>query len=185
MSVCAGITLIGIIIIPAIVVGVTDCALKIFRGEKYHYKDSLSVGFKEGMWWKSFLFCLIVIAGFFPIFVIPYILDNLNILILILAIISLYLSIAWMLGLYLLADKNMSPIKALGKSRELVHQLGFWVCFSFWITLQIFSMIIYFPFGFLIYSLFAPFLLMSWIALYENASGNLSVKSHEQITYVQ
>ena len=76
--------------------------------------------------------------------------------------------------------------RGAGKSAELVHQLGFWLCFSFVISLFIFNIITYIPFGFLIYYFFfAPFLLMSWIALYENASGNLSVKSHEQITYVQ
>ena len=187
ISVCAGITLIGIIILPAILVGFTDCALKIFRGESYRYKDSLSVGFREGMWWKSFLFCLIVIVGFFSIILVTPFLNNYTVIIpLILVIIGTYLITLCMFGLFLLADKNMTPIEVLGKSAELVHQLGFWLCFSFVIALFIFNIITYIPFGFLIYCFFfAPFLLMSWIALYENASGNLSVKSHEQITYVQ
>ena len=187
LAACAAITVVGILVLPAIVIGCVNCSLKIYRGEKYHYKDSFSVGFKDGMWWKSILFFVILIAGGFPVTVIPFILENLNIVSSLLFIISLYLMTAWMFGVYLLADKNMLPIKALGKSRELAHQLGFWKSFTFMITLEIFSIIIYIPFGFgfLIYIFFSPFLLMSYVAIYENASGNPSVNSYEKLIHVQ
>ena len=113
-----GITLIGIIILPAILVGFTDCALKIFRGESYRYKDSLSVGFREGMWWKSFLFCLIVIVGFFSIILVTPFLNNYTVIIpLILVIIGTYFITLCMFGLFLLADKILSD-RVLGNQRN-------------------------------------------------------------------
>ena len=65
------------------------------------------------MWWKTLLYTLIMIIGV----AIGYIL---------LIIPGIYLSIAWSFGFYLVIDKDMTPLDALQKSRELVHQVGFW-----------------------------------------------------------
>ncbi len=65
------------------------------------------------MWWKTLLYSLIMIIGV----AIGYIL---------LIIPGIYLSIAWSFGFYLVIDKDMTPLDALQKSRELVHQVGFW-----------------------------------------------------------
>lgn len=121
---CAAITVVGILILPAIVVGFIKFLLKTARGEEVDVGDSLSAGFKNGMWWKALLFSIIYIVGI-----------ALGLMLLIAP--GLYLITAWALGIYLLVDKEMLPTEALGKSRELVHQLGFWKIFVVVIVLTI------------------------------------------------
>ena len=79
--------------------------------------------------------------------------------------------IAWLLGFYLLIDKGMGPMQALGNSRELVHKLGFWKVFVIVFGLYIATNLLFLiPFiGFVIYLFLIPFILMVYIALYENA----------------
>ena len=86
------------------------------RGEEVDVGDSISWGFKDGMWLKSLIFLVVATIGIligFLLLIIP----------------GLYLSAAWFLGIYLLVDKGLSPMDALGKSRELVHEVGFWKVF--------------------------------------------------------
>ncbi|MDB3933995.1 hypothetical protein N9393_06675 [Luminiphilus sp.] len=54
----AGITVVGILILPAILVGFVRFMLKAARGEEVDIGDSLSAGFKNGIWWKALLFPL-------------------------------------------------------------------------------------------------------------------------------
>ena len=79
--------------------------------------------------------------------------------------------IAWLLGFYLLIDKGMGPMQALGKSRELVHKLGFWKVFVIVFVLYLAGNVLFLiPFlGVIIYFFLLPFILMVYIALYENA----------------
>ena len=124
LCVCAAITVVGILIVPAILVGFIKFLLKAARGEEVDVGVSLSAGFENGMWWKALLFSIIYGVGI-----------ALGLLLLIAP--GLYLITAWVLGIYLLVDKKMLPTEALGKSRELVHQLGFWKIFAVVIALTI------------------------------------------------
>ena len=84
---------------------------------------------------------------------------------------GIYLIIAWFLGFYLLIDKGMGPMQALGKSRELVHKLGFWKVFVIVFVLYLAGNVLFLiPFlGVIIYFFLLPFILMVYIAVYENA----------------
>ena len=90
---------------------------------------------------------------------------------LLLIIPGLYLSAAWFLGIYLLVDKGLSPMDALGKSRELVHEVGFWkvfiTVFALSLGIQLISLI---PVLGLIAMLFLyPLIVMVYVAIYEHA----------------
>ena len=81
------------------------------------------------------------------------------------------LSAAWFLGIYLLVDKGLSPMDALGKSRELVHEVGFWkvfiTVFALSLGIQLISLI---PVLGLIAMLFLyPLVCMVYVAIYEHA----------------
>ena len=164
---CAAITVVGILILPAIVVGFIKFLLKTARGEEVDVGDSLSAGFKNGMWWKALLFSIIYIVGI-----------ALGLMLLIAP--GLYLITAWALGIYLLADKEMLPTEALGKSRELVHQLGFWKIFVVVIVLTITTELTsIFPILGLFIIFLMPFIMMTYVAIYENAISNPSTTTNE------
>ena len=167
VCVCAAITVVGILILPAIFVGLIKFLLKAARGEKVDVGDSLSAGFKNGMWWKALLFSIIYIVGI-----------ALGLMLLIAP--GLYLITAWVLGIYLLVDKEMLPTEALGKSRELVHQLGFWKIFAVVIALTITTELTsIFPILGLFVIFLMPFIMMTYIAVYENAIGNPLTTANE------
>ena len=167
VCVCAAITVVGIFILPAIFVGLIKFLLKAARGEKVDVGDSLSAGFKNGMWWKALLFSIIYIVGI-----------ALGLMLLVAP--GLYLITAWVLGIYLLVDKEMLPTEALGKSRELVHQLGFWKIFAVVIVLTITTELTsIFPILGLFIIFLMPFIMMTYIAVYENAIGNPLTTANE------
>ena len=162
VCILAGITVVGILILPAILVGFVRFMLKAARGEDVDIGDSLSAGFKNGMWWKALLFSIIYIVG---------IIFGLMLLI----APGLYLLTVWALGFYLLVDKEMPPQEALIKSRELVHQLGFWKIFVVVITLTIITgLTSILPILDLFVIFLMPFLMMTQTAVYENAISNSS-----------
>ena len=167
VCVCAAITVVGIFILPAIFVGLVKFLLKAARGEEEDVGDSLSAGFENGMWWKALLLSIIYIVGI-----------ALGLMLLIAP--GLYLITAWVLGIYLLVDKEMLPIEALGKSRELVHQLGFWKIFAVVIALTITTELTsIFPILGLFVLFLMPFIMMTYIAVYENAIGNPLTTANE------
>jgi hypothetical protein len=167
LCICAGITILGIFILPAILVGFVRFLLKAARGEEVDIGDSLSAGFKNGMWWKALSFSIIYIVGI-----------TLGLMLLIAP--GLYLLTGWALGFYLLVDKEMLPQEALSKSRELVHQLGFWKIFVVVITLAIITGITsIFPILDLFVIFLMPFLMMTQTAVYENAISNSSTTAIE------
>jgi len=167
VCILAGITVVGILILPAILVGFVRFMLKAARGEEVDIGDSLSAGFKNGMWWKALLFSIIYIVG---------IIFGLMLLI----APGLYLLTVWALGFYLLVDKEMLPQEALRKSRELVHQLGFWKIFVVVITLTIITgLTSIFPILDLFVIFLMPFLMMTQTAVYENAISNSSTTAIE------
>ena len=167
LCVCASITVVGIFIVPAILVGFIKVLLKAARGEEVDVGDSLSVGFKNGMWWKALLFSIIYIVGI--VFGLVLLIAP-----------GLYLLTVWVLGIYLLVDKDMLPTEALGKSRELVHQLGFWKVFVVVIGLAIATNLTsIIPFLGLVIFFLMPFIMMIYIAIYENAIGNPLTTTNE------
>jgi hypothetical protein len=169
MVVCilAVITIVGIFILPAILVGFVRFILKAARGEEVGIGDSLSAGFKNGMWWKALSFSIIYIVG-------------ITLALMLLIVPGLYLLTVWALGFYLLVDKEMPPQEALSKSRELVHQLGFWKIFVVVITLAIITGITFtFPILDLFVIFLMPFLMMTQTAVYENAISNSSTTAIE------
>ena len=116
LIIIASITVIGLLIVPSLAVGLVRFTIRAGRGEEVDVGDSISWGFKDGMWLKSLIFLVVATIGIligFLLLIIP----------------GLYLSAAWFLGIYLLVDKGLSPMDALGKSRELVHEVGFWKVF--------------------------------------------------------
>ena len=156
----AAMTIIGILIIPALLAGYYKFLLRAARGEKVEFMDSWSSGFQDGLWWKSlllmFLSALGILVGFI-LLVIP----------------GIYLATAWLLAWFLLVDRDMLPTEALGKSRELVHEMGFWKVFGVYILLTIGLQIISVIPVVNILLLFAyPFVMMVYVALYENAINN-------------
>ena len=167
LCVCASITVVGIFIVPAILVGFIKVLLKAARGEEVDVGAFLSAGFKNGMWWKALLFSIIYLVGIvlgLMLFIAP----------------GLYLSTVWVLGIYLLVDKEMLPTEALGKSRELVHQLGFWKVFVVVIGLAIATNLTsIIPFLGLVIFFLMPFIMMIYIAIYENAIGNPLTTTNE------
>ncbi len=167
LCVCASITVVGIFIVPAILVGFIKVLLKAARGEEVDVGAFLSAGFKNGMWWKALLFSIIYLVGIvlgLMLFIAP----------------GLYLSTVWVLGIYLLVDKEMLPTEALGKSRELVHQLGFWKVFVVVIGLAIATNLTsIIPFLGLVIFFLMPFIMMIYIAVYENAIGNPLTTTNE------
>ena len=167
VCVCAAITVVGIFILPAIFVGLVKFLLKAARGEEVDVGDSLSAGFENGMWWKALFFSIIYIVGIvlgLMLFIAP----------------GLYLSTVWVLGIYLLVDKEMLPTEALGKSRELVHQLGFWKVFVVVIGLAIATNLTsIIPFLGLVIFFLMPFIVMIYVAIYENAIGNPLTTANE------
>ena len=171
VGICASITVVGLLVVPAIFASFIKFLLKVARGEAVGVGDSFSEGFKDGLWWKALFFTFlysvgIVIGTIF--FVVP----------------GLYLATAWFLGIYLLVDKSMSPEEALGKSRELVHQLGFWKVFVVYLCLSIGMWIISFiPFLNLIYFFLMPFVMMIYVAIYENSIGNPLTTIHSQARF--
>tara|TARA_Y100001970_G_scaffold39728_1_gene48956 strand:- start:9464 stop:10075 length:612 start_codon:yes stop_codon:yes gene_type:complete len=154
----SAITLIGLLIVPSLAVGLVRFTIRTARGEEVDVGDSISWGFKDGMWLKSLIFCVIAGLGMaigFLLLIIP----------------GLYLSAAWFLGIYLLVDKGLSPMEALGKSRELVHEVGFWkvfiTIFAMSLGVQLISLI---PILGLIAMFFLyPIVIMVQVAIYEHA----------------
>ena len=167
LCVCEAITAVGILIVPAIFVGFIKFLLKAARGEEVAVGDSLSAGFENGMWWKALLFSIIYLVGIvlgLMLFIAP----------------GLYLITAWVLGIYLLVDKEMLPTEALGKSRELVHQLGFWKIFAVVIALTIATELTsIIPILGLFIIFLMPFIMMTYIAVYENAISNPLTTANE------
>ena len=158
----AGITIIGLLVLPALLAGLCKFLLKVARGKEVVIADSFSSGFDNGMWWKTLVYSLIMIIGV----AIGYIL---------LIIPGIYLSIAWSFGFYLVIDKNMTPLDALQKSRELVHQVGFWKILILTIIVGVLGILQIIPvLGGLLYVLMYPFVSMLIPAVYENAvAGSL------------
>ncbi len=158
LIIIASITVIGLLIVPSLAVGLIRFTIRTGRGEDVDVGDSISWGFKDGMWLKSLIFCVVATIGIligFLLLIIP----------------GMYLTAAWFLGIYLLVDKGMRPMEALAKSRELVHEIGFWkvfiTVFALSLGVQLISLI---PvLGFFVLLFLYPLVCMVYVAIYEHS----------------
>ena len=163
LMVVASVTIIGLLIVPALYMGFIKFILRAARGEQVDLGDSMSWGFQSGTrWFDSLYFFLLLILGIY-------------IGIFLLVIPGIYLWVVWALGIYLFVDKDLKPIEALSRSRELVHEVGFWkvflVIFSLSLGATLISLI---PIlGILAVLFLTPVLFMIYISIYEHAiKGN-------------
>ena len=63
LIIIASITVIGLLIVPSLAVGLVRFTIRAGRGEEVDVGDSISWGFKDGMWLKSLIFCVVAIIG--------------------------------------------------------------------------------------------------------------------------
>ena len=158
LSLIAGFTIIGILLIPALFAGFYKFLIRSARGESKGIMDSWKYGFQNGMWWKSLLLIILSALG-------------ISIGYLFLIIPGIYLSVAWLLVWFLIVDKDISVTESFGQSRALVHSLGFWRVFGVHILTAIgFQVIAFIPFVNILGFFAIPFYLMIYVAIYEKAN---------------
>ena len=120
VSFLAGITVLGLLVVPAIWGGYYESLIRVSKGEAVEVGDFFNKGFGGGNWWKLFLL---------------YLLAGLGILIgfILLIVPGVYLSVVWGMSAYFLVDQNLPVIDSLIKSWELVRHIGWWKMFAvFW-----------------------------------------------------
>ena len=155
--VVAAITVIGILVIPALIAGWIHFLLASARGQEASFGASFSAGFADGMWWKSLFLVVVLTAGImigFMLLLIP----------------GIYLSVVWYYAMYLLVDKKMDIFETLQTSRKLVHDQGFWKIFGVLLVINIVnSFLSAIPVIGLAALFLIPFIMMIFVTMYENA----------------
>lgn len=151
-------SIVGWLALPSLVAGFTRFTLRAARGTEVDVGDSMSWAFKDGMWSKSLVYGLVSTLGIligFLLLIIP----------------GLYLMAAWALGWFLLVEERIRPMEALARSRELVHEVGFWKVFITIIVLQIGTQLIQLiPYvGPLLVLFLYPLIVMVYISIFEHA----------------
>lgn len=157
--VVAAITVIGILIIPALIAGLIHFLLASARGQEPRFGSSVSAGFAEGMWWKSLFLVTVLTVGLmigFMLLIIP----------------GIYLSVVWYYAMYLLVDKKMDIFETLQTSRKRVHEQGFWKIFGVLLVINIVNSVLSaLPVIGLLGLFLIPFVMMIYVTMYENAIG--------------
>ena len=151
-------SVVGWLALPSLVAGFTRFTLRAARGSEVDVGDSMSWAFKDGMWSKSLVYGLVSTLGIligFILLIIP----------------GLYLIAAWALGWFLLVEERIRPMEALARSRELVHEIGFWKVFITIIVLQIGTQLIQLiPYvGPLLLLFLYPLIVMVYVSIFEHA----------------
>ena len=151
-------SIVGWLALPSLVAGFTRFTLRAARGSEVDVGDSMSWAFKDGMWSKSLVYGLVSTLGIligFILLIIP----------------GLYLIAAWALGWFLLVEERIRPMEALARSRELVHEIGFWKVFITIIVLMIGTQLIQLiPYvGPLLVLFLYPLIVMVYISIFEHA----------------
>lgn len=123
-TVLASVTIIGLLVVPAIWAGFTESLLRIRRGEEVKMGIFFKAGFNQ--WGSFFILVLLLALGIivgFALLIIP----------------GIYLLVAWYFVLYLKIDNSeMSISDSFGKSMDLVTEAG-------WLNLFLFVLIISVP----------------------------------------
>ena len=151
-------SIVGWLALPSLVAGFTRFTLRAARGSEVDVGDSMSWAFKDGMWSKSLVYGLVSTLGIligFILLIIP----------------GLYLIAAWALGWFLLVEERIRPMEALARSRELVHEIGFWKVFITIIVLHIGAQLIQLiPYvGPLLLLFLYPLIVMVYVSIFEHA----------------
>jgi len=157
IGIVAAVSIIGWFALPSLVAGFTRFTLRAARGAEVDVGDSMSWAFKDGMWSKSLVYGVVSSLGIligFILLIIP----------------GLYLMAAWVLGWFLIVEERIRPMEALARSRELVHEIGFWKVFITIIVLQIgIQLISLIPYvGSLLLLFLYPLIVMVYVAIYEH-----------------
>ena len=123
-TVLASVTIIGLLVVPAIWAGFTESLLRIRRGEEVKMGVFFKAGFNQ--WGSFFILVLLLALGIivgFALLIIP----------------GIYLLVAWYFVFYLKIDNSeMSISDSFGKSMDLVTEAG-------WLNLFLFVLIISVP----------------------------------------
>ena len=123
-TVLASVTIIGLLVVPAIWAGFTESLLRIRRGEEVKMGVFFKAGFNQ--WGSFFILVLLLALGIivgFALLIIP----------------GIYLLVAWYFVLYLKIDNSeMSISDSFGKSLDLLTEAG-------WLNLFLFVLIISVP----------------------------------------
>lgn len=168
----ASITLIGLIVVPAILGGYAESLIRIKRNQSVEVGDFFTPGFKKNRWVKLLLaaivYCVGVGVGLFFL-IIP----------------GIYLSVIWFFVFQLIVDTDVSIEAAFEKSRNLVHKrMGFWIVFFVLVSLTVFNILLQLiPVVGILLSIFfiGPFYNMIYTVLYVNAADSISSKSEAPI----
>ena len=168
----ASITLIGLIIVPAILGGFAESLIRIKKNQPVEVGDFFTPGFKKNRWVKlilaAFVYSVVVTIGLFFL-IIP----------------GIYLSIIWLFVFQLIVDTDSSIESAFEKSRNLVHKrIGFWVVFFVLTSLTIFNFLLQLiPIVGILLSVFfiGPFYSMICTVLYVNAADSINSKSEAPV----
>ena len=170
-------TIVGILIIPAITAGFYKFLISEAKNEKISFFELIKQGFKNGLYWKSLLYFLIIYLIYslasIPLVFAVYnltIYDDFSLFHFVLLILSiiliLFFNTKFYLSFLLLVDhdKDINPIESLIQSSSVVNKLGFNQIFL--INLVVF-LIAYVSFA---YFFLFPIVYMTNIGVYINAN---------------
>ena len=138
-SIILGITIIGIFALPSLLGGYYFFLIQVAKGKHPKIGSIYGAGFQN---FGSLLFAAIIIFMGIILGLILFLIPG------------IYLIIAWSFIFYLIVDQNLNVREAFSKSRELIHNVGWWK------TLVIVVMI------HLIYILFEIFAFIPSVGLY-------------------
>jgi hypothetical protein len=171
-AIVASITLIGLIIVPAIMGGYAESLIRIKRNQSVEVGDFFTPGFKNNRWIKLLLAAVIYFVG-------------VGIGLFLLLIPGIYLSIVWFFVFQLIVDTDASIESAFEKSRNLIHKkIGFWIVFFVLICLTVFNALLQLiPIIGILLSVFfiGPFYHMICTVLYVNAADSINSKSEAPV----
>lgn len=122
-TVLASVTIIGLLVVPAIWASFTESLLRIRRGEEVKMGVFFKAGFNQ--WGSFFILVLLLALGIivgFALLIIP----------------GIYLLVAWYFVLYLKIDNSeMSISDSFGKSMDLVTEAGWFKIFLFVLIINV------------------------------------------------
>jgi len=126
-------TIVGILIIPALTASFYKFLLSEARNENISFFELIKQGFKNGLYWKSWLYFLIIfliymvalIPGIYAFITDYYLLSF--IFYVLSVILILFVNTNFYLSFLLLVDydKDINPINSLIESSSIVNKLGF------------------------------------------------------------
>ncbi len=110
-SILLGITVVGILALPALLGGYYHFLIQIAKGKHPKFGSIYAKGFQNfgPLLFASIISCLAIVMGLI-IFLLP----------------GIYLIIVWSFIFYLIIDQNMNVREAFSRSRSLIHSAGWW-----------------------------------------------------------